>query len=50
MPIFTRAIFGLHRELFPLEKWIESGEIEDAIEYDEDDFPIIDAHHHLWDP
>ena len=44
---FSRAIFGLQRELYPLEEWIESvAESEAAID---PEIPIIDPHHHLWD-
>jgi len=32
MFLFTRAIFGLRRELFLLEDWIESGDREAAID------------------
>ena len=46
MFLFTRAIFGLRRELFPLEEWIEKSDREAAID---PDLPIIDPHHHLFD-
>jgi len=46
MIFFTRALFGLRRELFPLEEWIEKSDREAAID---PDLPIIDAHHHLFD-
>ena len=46
MFLFTRAIFGLRRELFLLEDWIESGDREAAID---PEISIVDAHHHLWD-
>jgi len=46
MLIFSRSLFGLQREAFPLEEWIESAESEAAID---PEMPIIDPHHHLWD-
>mmetsp|Transcript_4039 Transcript_4039/g.4686 ORF Transcript_4039/g.4686 Transcript_4039/m.4686 type:complete len:454 (-) Transcript_4039:102-1463(-) len=43
----SRAVLGLKRELYPLEAWIDSGKREKAIEPAR---PMIDPHHHLWDP
>ena len=46
MILFTRALCGLEREKYPLETWIDAGEREAALD---PDFPIVDAHHHMWD-
>jgi len=44
--LFSRSLFGLPREKFPLEEWVEQYE-EDAFE---PEVAIFDAHHHLFDP
>jgi hypothetical protein len=46
MFLFTRALFGLEREKFPLETWIDAGDKETALD---PDMPIVDPHHHMWD-
>eukprot|EP00928_Gymnodinium_smaydae_P032506 TRINITY_DN23525_c0_g1_i1.p1 TRINITY_DN23525_c0_g1~~TRINITY_DN23525_c0_g1_i1.p1 ORF type:complete len:429 (+),score=55.19 TRINITY_DN23525_c0_g1_i1:136-1422(+) len=43
---FSRSVFGLKREPYPIETWVAQYE-EDAVD---PEIAIFDAHHHLWDP